>query len=78
MTEQRTLPLSLHTQTALSPLEVCVIMGLVAVWHLPRSGMELVPFALAGGFLTTGPPGKSQGLFPFQEQIEHYKILLYM
>ena len=28
--------------------------------------------------LATGPPGKSQGLFPFQEQIEHYKILLYM
>ena len=34
--------------------------GLVAlrVWDLPRPGLEPVSPALAGGFLTTGPPGK--------------------
>ena len=31
------------------------------MWDLPRPGIELVPFALQGGFLTTGPPGKPQG-----------------
>ena len=30
---------------------------------VPESGIELVPPALAGGLLTTGPPGKSH-LFP--------------
>ena len=32
-----------------------------STWDLPRPGMEPVspPPALAGGFLTTGPPGKS-------------------
>ena len=29
------------------------------MWDLPRPGMELVSPALAGGFLTTAPPGKS-------------------
>ena len=33
--------------------------GLV-VWKLPGPGIELVSPALVGGFLTTGPPGKSQ------------------
>ena len=28
------------------------------MWDLPRPGHELVPPALAGGFLTTAPPGK--------------------
>ena len=37
-------------------------MGLVAhgMWDLPRPGIELMSPALAGGFLTTGPPGKSK------------------
>lgn len=36
---------------------------LVALWHgeLPRPGVEPVSLALQGGFLTTGPPGKSHG-----------------
>ena len=29
------------------------------MWDLPRSGIELMSPALAGGFLTTGPPEKS-------------------
>ena len=28
------------------------------MWHLPRSGIELVSPALAGRFFTTKPPGK--------------------
>ena len=30
----------------------------VALRNLPGPGIELVSFALAGGFITTGPPGK--------------------
>ena len=35
--------------------------GLVlrSMWDLPRPGLEPVSPALAGGFLTTVPPGKS-------------------
>ena len=29
------------------------------MWNLPGAGMEPVSPALAGGFLTTGPPGES-------------------
>ena len=29
------------------------------LWNLPRPEMEAMSPALAGGFLTTGPPGKS-------------------
>ena len=29
------------------------------MWDLPRSGIEPVSPALAGGFLSTAPPGKS-------------------
>ena len=32
------------------------------MWDLPRTGLEPVSPALAGGFLTTAPPGKSQQL----------------
>ena len=32
-----------------------------SVWNLPRPGIEPMFPILAGGFLTTGPPGKSQG-----------------
>ena len=31
-----------------------------AMWDLPRPGIESVFPALAGGFLITGPPGKSE------------------
>ena len=30
------------------------------MWDLPAPGLEPVSAALAGGFLTTAPPGKSQ------------------
>ena len=33
------------------------------MWDLPRSGLEPVSPALAGGFLTTAPPGKPQSNF---------------
>ena len=33
------------------------------MWTLSRPGIELPSPALAGGFLTTGPPGKSNGTF---------------
>ena len=35
------------------------VHGLSCLWDLPRPGIEPVSPALAGGFLTTGPPGKS-------------------
>ena len=31
----------------------------LGMWDLPRPGLEPMSLALAGGFLTTGPPGKS-------------------
>ena len=33
------------------------------IWDLPRPGIEPVFPALAGGFLTTGPPGKPLDFF---------------
>ena len=33
------------------------------MWDLPRPGIKPVSPELAGGFLTTAPPGKSLGLF---------------
>ena len=36
-----------------------VVHGLSCMWTLPRAGIKPVSPALAGGFLTTGPPGKS-------------------
>ena len=35
---------------------------LPGLWNLPRPGIEPVSLALAGGFLSTAPPGKSQCL----------------
>ena len=35
------------------------------MWDLPGPGLEPVSLALAGGFLTTAPPGKSQSLIFF-------------
>ena len=32
------------------------------IWDLTGPGIELVSLALTGGFLTTGPPGKLQGV----------------
>ena len=38
----------------------CPVAGGILV---PRLGIELMSAVLQGGFLTTGPPGKSQGWF---------------
>ena len=48
-------------------------MGLVAPRHvdLPRPGIEPKCPALAGGFLTTVPPGKSLGLVLKKNQLMH-------
>ena len=40
---------------------VVVACGLSCMWDLPGSGLEPVSPALAGGFLTTAPPGKAPG-----------------
>ena len=37
------------------------------MWDPPRSGLEPVSLALAGGFLTTAPPGKSQNPWFFKD-----------
>ena len=39
------------------------LAGLVGMWDLPRPGIKPVSPALAGGFVTTEPPGKSLVLF---------------
>ena len=39
------------------------------MWDLPGPGLEPVSPALAGGFLTTAPPGKSQAGFFFILQL---------
>ena len=36
-----------------------------SMWNLPRPGIEPTSLALAGRFLTTGPPGKSRELNGF-------------
>ena len=36
---------------------------LCGMWNLPRPGIKLLPPALAGRFLITGPPGKSDSIF---------------
>ena len=43
------------------------------MWDLPGPGLEPVPPALAGGFLTTVPPGKSS-IFFSNAKIKRMKI----
>ena len=38
------------------------------MWNLPGPGIKPVSLALTGGFLTTGPPGKSLGMYPLFSQ----------
>ena len=45
-----------------------------SMWDLPGPGLEPVSPALAGGFLTTAPPGKSPCSLHFD--LSHIKILL--
>ena len=39
---------------------------LCGTWELPRSGIELVSPALAGGFFSTEPPGKPLDQYSFK------------
>ena len=48
------------------------------MWNLPGTGVEPVSPALAGGFLTTAPPGKSQvgeTVTPTHPGIVHMQLL---
>ena len=44
------------------------------MWDLPRPGIKPLPPALAGGFLTTVPPGKSS-LQVFERRISFFVVL---
>ena len=46
------------------------------MWDLPRPGIEPMSLALAGGFLTTAPPGKSQGCLFFDTKL--YEFFVYL
>ena len=46
------------------------------MWDLPGPGLKPVPPALAGGFLTTAPPGSpDMFFFRFFSIVGYYKIL---
>ena len=44
------------------------------MWDLPGPGLELMSPELAGGFLTTAPPGKSQGSVIKEEKETRYWV----
>ena len=46
-------------------------LGFSGTWTLPRRGVKPMSSALAGGFLATGPPGKS--LYAFKWLVLAYK-----
>ena len=55
-----------------SVVVVCVLRScgtraysFIGMWDLPRPGIEPISSALAGRFLTTGPPGKYSSPFFF-------------
>ena len=61
--------LSLRRAGLIAP---CGIRFLAACGTLvPRPGIELVSSALEVGFLTTGPPGKSQNVFFFKNFLKY-------
>ena len=39
------------------------------MWNLPGAGIEFLSPALAGRFLTTGPPGKSWSYFRVMQEL---------
>ena len=48
------------------------------MWNLPRPGIESMSPALAGGFLTTRPPGESWvGVFIFLNFYKHIFLFLF-
>ena len=46
------------------------------MWDLPGAGLKPVSPALAGGFLTTAPPGKSLLLDFYHEIFSAFEILI--
>ena len=46
---------------------------LCGIWDLPGPGLEPVSPALAGGFLTTAPPGKSQAFLFLSFCFQYYR-----
>ena len=44
-----------------------------SMWNLPGAGIEPMPPALARGFLTTEPPGKSPQIF-LRQQMSHVSL----
>ena len=44
------------------------------MWDLPGPGIEPESPALAGGFLTTGPPGKSRSVYLKSETSQYTRI----
>ena len=48
---------------------------LCSVWDLPEPGLEPVPPALAGGFLTTAPPGKPHTLVLTFRSLIHFELI---
>ena len=47
-----------------------------SMWNLPGPGIEPMSLALAGGFLTTGPPGKSEKLRFELDEGKHHPLRL--
>ena len=47
------------------------------MWDLPGPGLEPVSPALAGGFLTTAPPGKPENIFLKIVKIFHVEVEKY-
>ena len=45
------------------------------MWDLPGPGMEPVSPALAGGFLTAGPPGKSQNVTFLKSEVSYLNVV---
>ena len=43
------------------------------MWDLPKPGVKLVSLALQGGFLASGPPGKSDNDFYFKKENKRTK-----
>ena len=46
------------------------------MWDLPGPGMEPVFPALAGGFLTAGPPGKSQNVTFLKSESSYLNVVV--
>ena len=44
----------------------CVGLVALGMWNLPQPGIKPMSLALAGGFLATGPPRKSQTSFQYR------------